>query len=650
MKRIFILLLLCLVGVALAQTPQTPQTETINGREVVSSEVIVTYKQGASLAKAVNGHKAKYSIDKEHQLGSHVHRHVMHSTAKTTQQLLDELSKDPDVERVEPNGLLHANTIPNDPQFGCQWGFLNNATYYNSNCYGSDADGQQPDINVVPAWSITTGSTSVVVAVIGTGLDYTLPDFAGNVWSAPAQFTVNVGGTNLTCPAGTHGLDVSTTPATCDPQECNQCGHETHVSSQIGAKGNNGSLITGVNWSTTILPLKIYTAANRATDAAAIEAIDAMNQLKEQGVNIRVNNNSWSEGSGVAGPLAMHDEFATAGTNNILVVVGPCNSGNNLDAAGQADYPASWGVASPQDGKTQLTNMIGVTGIAAGGAASSFCYGAQSTQVAAPGVQLLGLLAHNSPYYGGGFTFTPNAYTAYLSGNSGAAPIVAGEAALILSAHPTLTTAQLKSVIIGNTTPLTSPTMTGKTASGGIINVYAALVAAGRSGTTSTTLLATPNLLVMGGTTALTASVSSTTSGTITGTVTFKMGSATLGTASISSGTATLSNVTVNTANGFSVGSDSITASYSGDADFGTSSGSTTLTVESLAVTITTASATPNLLVMGGTTALTASVSSTTSGTITGTVTFKMGSATLGTASISSGTATLSNVTVNAAN
>ncbi len=176
---------------------------------------------------------------------------------------------------------------------------------------------------------------------------------------------------------------------------------------------------------------------------------------------------------------------------------------------------------------------------------------------------------------------------------------------------------------------------------------------------TTTTLTATPASVTLGAITTLTASVGSATAGTITGSVTFKVGSTTIGTSPVSGGTATLSNVTVSTSNGFSVGSDPITASYGGGSNFSGSSGNTTLTVTAPATpppptppaaTTTTLTATPASVTLGATTTLSASVGSATAGTITGSVTFQVGSTTIGTSPVSGGTAVLSNVTVSTSN
>ncbi|MCS7466956.1 hypothetical protein NZK35_09895 [Stieleria sp. ICT_E10.1] len=90
--------------------------------------------------------------------------------------MLDAFSQIPEVRRVEPNFSVKLDLTPNDPSFSSLWG-LNN---------GSDVDIDAPE-----AWELTTGSGSLVVGVIDTGVDYTHPDLRNNMWVNPIE-----------CPAG----------------------------------------------------------------------------------------------------------------------------------------------------------------------------------------------------------------------------------------------------------------------------------------------------------------------------------------------------------------------------------------------------------------------------------------------------------------
>jgi hypothetical protein len=127
-----------------------------------------------------------------------------------------------------------------------------------------------------------------------------------------------------------------------------------------------------------------------------------------------------------------------------------------------------------------------------------------------------------------------------------------------------------------------------------------------------------------------------------TGTVTFKNGSATLGTGTLSGGTVSLTLAAI-TANGFTVGSDSITAIYGGDTDDSgsTSSAATLIVMEGTTTTVTDSASSIALGSSSATQSLTATVT-TNSGTPTGTVTFKVGSLTAGSAPLSGRSATLS--------
>jgi large repetitive protein len=152
---------------------------------------------------------------------------------------------------------------------------------------------------------------------------------------------------------------------------------------------------------------------------------------------------------------------------------------------------------------------------------------------------------------------------------------------------------------------------------------------------TTTTLTPSANPAVYGQEVTLTAVVASTTTGTPHGTVTFKEGSSTLGTATLSGGIAAL------TLDTLAVGTDDLTAVFGGGPSFLSSTSAVVAEQIDQAATTTVLSASPNPGVYGAAVTLTAVVTSSTTGTPAGTVTFKSGSSTLGAATLSGGTATL---------
>jgi len=162
----------------------------------------------------------------------------------------------------------------------------------------------------------------------------------------------------------------------------------------------------------------------------------------------RVSNNSYGGGSGTGSPLADAITYA-ASKGDVFVAAAGNNSGNN-DAPGMATYPANF----PND------NIIAVAAIDSAGALANFSnYGATSVDLAAPGVGIYSTLPNNS--YGS------------WSGTSMATPHVTGAIGLLLSAHPGWTYQQLIHQVLSTTTP--DPSVAGKTVTGGVLNVGAAL-------------------------------------------------------------------------------------------------------------------------------------------------------------------------------
>ena len=409
----------------------------LDGREVVEGEVIIRYRAEAG---RFGRQRAELQADSD---GSEVIGPLgarrMRSRDLTTREMLETLRANPDVELVEPNYIIRANAAANDPSMGSLWGLFNT---------GQVVDGQTgvagADISATAAWDVTTGSRANIVAILDTGIDWSHPDLAANVFSAPRQFSVTLGSTTLTCVAGTHGFNALNT--SCSPFDDN--GHGTHVAGIIGAVGNNSVGVTGVNWTANLMALKILDAAGTGTTADAIKAIDWVIKAKAAlGVdgNVRVLNASWG---GPTFSQALNDAIEMANNADMLFVASAGSASSNNDSL--PHYPAS----------STSSNVISVTALDNTGAlAASSNYGATSVDIGAPGgLSTLSTLPGNT--YG------------HQSGTSMAAPYVAGAAALVLS-RCSLSTAALKSTILSRSRPDTR--LTGKTATGGRLDLEGAL-------------------------------------------------------------------------------------------------------------------------------------------------------------------------------
>ena len=214
----------------------TVRTERVNGREAAAREVLVKFRrppQNDQLTeiRGLTNAEAFQAIGR-----TGVRR--LRATVLDVPALLQLLANHPDILYAEPNYLVRAFSEPNDPSFPQLWGLRNLGQVVNGSVGVAGAD-----IHAVDAWDVSLGSTAHVVAVIDTGIDYTHPDLAANVWSAPAPFSVNIAGVTITCPTGSHGFNAIT--LTCDPMDDHN--HGTHVSGTIGASGGNGAGVVGVN-------------------------------------------------------------------------------------------------------------------------------------------------------------------------------------------------------------------------------------------------------------------------------------------------------------------------------------------------------------------------------------------------------------------
>lgn len=334
------------------------------------------------------------------------------------------------VTQAQPNFRYAGTKTPNDPSYSQQWAY--------------------PKIAAPKAWDQTTGSSSVVVGIIDTGIRTTHTDLVNNLWTNSGE----IAGNGIDDDGDGYIDDVHGWNAITGTSNVNDdAGHGTHVAGIIGATGNNSVGVTGVNWNVKVLPTKFLDSTGSGTTADAITCFEYLVKVKQKGTNLRVINCSWGiEGAGTAGyDAALKSAIDTAGSNDILVVCAAGNGGDDGvgdDIESSPAYPASF----------TSSNLVTVAASGPSDEVASFSNtGKTSVDLAAPGVDILSTVN------------TSNTAYAEYSGTSMATPFVSGAAALLLAKNGSLSTATLKTRLLASVTQL--PAWYGKVASGGRLNL-----------------------------------------------------------------------------------------------------------------------------------------------------------------------------------
>lgn len=323
-----------------------------------------------------------------------------------------ELERNPNVESVEFDQELKIFLTPNDTRYPELWA-MNNT--------GQTGGTVDADIDAPEAWDLNTGSAQIVVAVIDTGVDYTHPDLAPNMWINPDEVPSNgIDDDQNGYVDDIFGYDFINHDA--NPMDDHF--HGTHVAGTIGAKGNNNLGVVGVNHSVRIMALKFLGFDG---NGSSIDALDAVQYATLNGAHIISNS------YGGDGFLQDFQNAINAARNaGVLFVAAAGNS--NTDAPA---YPAMYeNVLTVSASNYKDERALGSNG-------QPFSNFGTHIDVTAPGQSIL--------------STTPNNNYASYSGTSMACPHVAGLAALIKSRNFNLTGDQIENAIKSSADDIGAP-------------------------------------------------------------------------------------------------------------------------------------------------------------------------------------------------
>jgi len=402
-------LLLPTLGVA-AKTPPRYSPDTI----------LVRFKASAPPAEQALAHAAIGArVYKSFTIVEDLHA-VRLPRGMRIKDALRHYRRHPAVLYAEPDWIVEHQAAPNDPSFGSLWG-LNNT--------GQSGGVPDADIDAVEAWNITTGSSDVVVAVIDSGVDYNHQDLSGNMYRSARDCVANGidddgNGVIDDCV----GIDTANNDA--DPRD--DAGHGTHVSGTIGALGNNGVGVAGVNWTVRIMACKFLNASGSGTIGDAIDCLEYVKLMKDRGVNVVATNNSWG-GGGFSQSLL--DAIEAHLQRGILFVAAAGNNASDNDVT--PSYPAAY----------NLPNILAVAATTRTDALASFSnFGRRTVHLGAPGQEILS-------------TTPGNTYSVF-NGTSMATPHVTGVAALLKAQDPSRDWRAIKNLILAGGDPNFSLTNT----------------------------------------------------------------------------------------------------------------------------------------------------------------------------------------------
>ena len=392
------------------------ELELVATRHYVANQVMMTLDAETSL-EAFRQKMAQYGAIVKDPLmetekgGKIVAVMVPDATFEAVSDLKDAvLECDPRL-KPENDNINTVSRVPNDTRWSNLWGMSK--------------------ISATSAWDSRTDSSSILVAVLDTGIRYTHEDLSGSMWQNPSP------GSYSGVSGDTYGMRCIGGVKSGNPMDDNS--HGSHCAGTIGGVGNNSRGVAGVAWKAKMMALKFLNASGSGSDS---DAIVCMDYARAKGVKVISCSFGGRTYNG-----SVYSAISTLRSNGIIVVAAAGNDGTNNDS--QPHYPSSY----------SLDNIIAVAATTSSDTLASFsCYGATSVDIAAPGQGIWSSTADSN-----------SSYESY-NGTSMATPHVAGAVALVWAHNPSLSYSQVIARILDNGDSVSA--LSGKVKTGKRLNVY----------------------------------------------------------------------------------------------------------------------------------------------------------------------------------
>lgn len=293
--------------------------------------------------------------------------------AAAAERIRQALAARPEVDYVEADATAQALATPDDPYFTQQWHLAK--------------------IQAPAAWDLTVGSSSVIIAVVDTGVNSSHPDLAGRL--VPGYDFVNSDN---------------------DPQDDN--GHGTAVAGVAAAASNNALGVAGVSWLSPVLPVKVLAADGSGAYSNIVRGITFAADSGARVINLSLG--------GTTSSRSLQDAVNYAWGKSAVVIAAAGNNGNNVPV-----YPGA------------CANVVAVSATDANDVRPAWSNYGSYVDLSAPGAGVVALSLNNG-------------YASW-NGTSFSSPVAAGAAALVAAVWPRATNAQIVDVLLKNSDDIGTP-------------------------------------------------------------------------------------------------------------------------------------------------------------------------------------------------